>query len=92
MRYRIIKESNLNDECFYEVHFFEHVKSMLFFKRWKWVPVVEHERRGMDYWFTRTARYATLEDAVKVVNGRARKRMVANEGEIEMDSSYIAEK
>ena len=87
MRYRIIKEVNLNDEFFFEVHFYEQVKFLFFFKRWKWIPTVEHERRA-DWWFTRTARYSTLEDATKVVNARARKRLMIEEGEIEQDDSY----
>ena len=87
MRYRIIKEANLNNEYFYEVHFYEQVKCMLFFKRWKWVPAIEHERRA-DWWFTRTARYPKYEDAMKVVNARARKRLMIEEGEIEQDNSY----
>ena len=87
MRYRIVMESNLNNEYFYEVHFYEQVKCMLFFKRWKWVPTLEHERRA-DWWFTRTARYSTLADATKVINARARKRTVIDEGEIDQDNSY----
>lgn len=91
MRYRIIRESNLNDERFYEVHFYEQVKYMYFFKRWQWVPALEHERRA-DWWFTRTARYATFEEAQKVVNARATKRMEVEAGEVEKDTSYMPEK
>jgi len=89
MRYRIIKEANLNDEFFYEVHFYEQVKYLYFFKCWKWVPAIEHERRA-EWWFsrTRTARYSCLEEAQRVVNRRATKRLVAQEGEIEQDRSY----
>jgi hypothetical protein len=88
MKYRIIQEANLNGEYFYEVHFYEQVKCMLFFKRWKWVPSYEHKRMCGEFWVTRTARYDTLADATKVVNKRARKRIVAAEGEIEQDNSY----
>lgn len=91
MRYRIIKESNLNNEFFYEVHFLEQVKYMLFFRRWKWVPSIEHERRA-DWWFTRTARYNSYEDAMKIVNKRATKRLMIEEGEIEKDDSFIVKK
>ena len=87
MRYRIVMESNLNNEYFYEVHFYEQVKFMAFFKRWKWVPTLEHERRA-DWWFTRTARYSTLADATKVINARARKRTVIDEGEIERNEDF----
>ena len=87
MRYRIIKEANLNDEFFYEVHFYEQVKFMAFFKRWKWVPAIEHERRA-DWWFSRTARYLTLEDAMKVVNKRARMRTMVEEGQVECNEDF----
>lgn len=87
MRYRIIKEANLCDEVFYEVHFYKIVTTYGFFKRWKWVPVYEHERHG-EYWFTRPARYATLSEANAVVDKHTIKRIIANEGEIEVDEAY----
>ena len=87
MRYRIIKEVNLNEDVFYEVHFYKIVETYFFFRRWKWVPIYDHERRG-EFWFTRPARYATFSDAEVVVNKLATKRTVAQEGEVDADDSY----
>ena len=88
MRYRIVKEVNGNDEAFYEVHFYKQVPSIFFFKKWKWEPVIEHQRRGDYFTFTRTARYDTLKDAQNVVNKYATKRTLESQGEIESDDAY----
>lgn len=87
MRYRIIKEANLCGDVFYEVHFYKVVTTFGVFKRWKWVPVYEHERRG-EFWLTRPARYATLREANAIVDKHTIKRIIANEGEIEVDEAY----
>lgn len=87
MRYRIIKEADLCGEVFYEVHFYKIVTTYGIFKRWKWVPVYEHERRG-EFWFTRPARYGTFSDAEVVVNRMATTRTIAQEGEVEADEAY----
>lgn len=88
MRYRIIKEANLNDEVFYEVHFYKQVPHLFFFKKWVWDPVIEYRRQGEFYHLSRTARYETMEDAQKVVNKYATKRTLESMGEVENDDSY----
>ena len=90
MRYRIVKEANGLGECFYEVHFYKQVPVALIFKRWKWVPVIEHERRA-DWWFSRTARYDTLEEAQKIVDKNNTKRTLESMGEVHRDPAYTAE-
>jgi hypothetical protein len=87
MRYRIIKEANLNNEVFFEVHLYRQVDFLFFFKKWKWDPVIEHKRQA-EFFFTRTARYETFEEAQKVVNKYATKRTLSQEGEIETDDAY----
>lgn len=88
MRYRIIKESNMNDETFFEVHFYKQVKSLFFFKKWKWEPVVEYKRAGDFYQFARTARFDTLEEAQKTVNKYATKRLLMSAGEVNTDEEF----
>lgn len=88
MRYRIIKEANLNDEVFYEVHFYKQVSFLFFFKKWKWDPMIEYKRYGDFSHFSRVARYETLDEAQKIVNKYASKRVIANEGEVEYDEAY----
>lgn len=90
MRYRIIKEANLNDEVFYEVHFYKQVTKFMFFKKWIWDPVIEYRRQGEFYHLSRTARYATMEEAQKVVNKYATKRTLESMGDVSNDEAYTA--
>lgn len=89
MRYRIIKEANLNDEVFYEVHFYKQVPFLFFFKKWKWDPMIEYKRYGDFSHFSRVARYETFEEAQKIVNKYASKRTLEGEGEVSNDGAYI---
>lgn len=88
MRYRIVKEANMNDEVFYEVHFYNQVPWMFFFKQWKWEPMIEYKRQGDFYHFSRTARYESMEEAQKVVNKYATKRTLESVGEVTNDEAY----
>lgn len=88
MRYRIIKEANLNDEVFYEVHFYKQVSKLFFFKKWVWEPVIEYKRQGDFYHLQRTARYDSMEEAQKVVNKYATKRTLESMGDVNSDDSY----
>ena len=88
MRYRIIKEANMNDEVFYEVHLYREVPFLFFFKKWKWQPVIEYKRAGDFYHLSRTARYDTLEEAQKVVNKYGKKRTLESMGEVHDDGAY----
>jgi len=81
MRYRIIQEVNGNNDVFYEVHFYKIVETYGFFKRWKWVPEFEYERRA-DWHFKRVKRFATLAEATRCVNDNHIKRNIFQEGEV----------
>lgn len=88
MRYRIIKEVNDNDEFFYEVHFYEQVRTLIFFKRWKWVRSVETRYR-IDFSYEVQRTFDTFEDAQKYVNKFVKKRTLESEGEIDIDTAYV---
>ena len=89
MRYRIIKEANGNDEVHYEVHFYKRVRFMLFFKKWKWVEHVKWHNH-LDFSYSSTMKFSTLEEAQKIVNKHSKKRTLESMGEIDTDEAYRA--
>ena len=87
MKYRIIKEADGNGKTEFEVHFYERVRFLLLFKKWKWVQASEMKHR-MDFSYRTFVYFESMEDAQKYVNKFAKKRTLESMGEVNDDRAY----
>lgn len=83
-RYRIIRESNLNNDRKYFVQVYRRTNS-LFFKKYDWLYETEPASVG-GFHYNKTKEFQSFEEAQKHVNSLARKLSIIEEGLIERDT------